>query len=231
MSCASQSSNGSTTSSSEPGMSGSASHATSYRPRASSGRCAQVTISTPSGGSTGGGSISDRCSTTPSSLRSSTNPRAWAKARLSGSLSNTGASSSRKAASDRPGRHRRVQRGADAAPPMLGKHGDEREDAVGPLRQDNADRTADRAPVEEGEVVDVRDDARLERSHLVHRDRVVRPNGVVDAQRDLLLRLAVALRHLDHDRTFCRPNAEVCAKFAAEAERPRQTDNASLAAP
>ena len=44
-------------SSSKPGTSGNASSATSYRPRSSSGRSAQVTISTPVGGSTGGGSI------------------------------------------------------------------------------------------------------------------------------------------------------------------------------
>src|SRR5712691_3608091 len=96
---------------------------------------------------------------------------------------------------------------------MLRKHSDEREDTVGPLWEDDAHRATGHAAVEEGEVVDVRDNARLKRPHLVHRDRVMRADGVVDIKRDLLVRLAAAFVHLDHDRTFCRTWAEVSAKL------------------
>jgi hypothetical protein len=36
-----------------------------------------------------------------------------------------------------------VKSGAHAAPALLGEHGDDREDAVDPLREDDADRRAD----------------------------------------------------------------------------------------
>ena len=87
---------------------------------------------------------------------------------------------------------------------MFRQHGDEREDTVETFWEDDADRAAGHVAVQESDVVDVCDDARLERPHLVHRDHVVRPNGVVDVERELLVRRAVALVHLDHDRAFCQ---------------------------
>src|SRR5882762_8838891 len=47
----------------------------------------------------------------------------------------------------------------------------------------------------------------------------MRPDGVVDLKRDLLVRLAVALVHLDHDRTFCRTGSLVSDTSAARPSR------------
>ena len=174
-------------------------------PRASSGRSAQVTISTPSGGSMAGGAISLRCSTTPSSRRSSTNPRRRAKARLSGSLSRTGASSSLKPC--RAAHAEIAWYNAEPAPRRRCSASTviEREDAIGALRGDRPDRGADGDAVQAREVVDVGADARLERAHLVHGDGVVRPDGVVDVQREPLVRRVRSGGHLEHAATI-RPD-------------------------
>ena len=83
---------------------------------------------------------------------------------------------------------------------MLREHGDDRVDPIDALRKDGADPGADRGSANAGHMVDVIANARLERADVGHRERIVRPDGVVDIQRELLVRFAEARGDLEHGR-------------------------------
>jgi len=52
------------------------------------------------------------------------------------------------------------------------------------------------------QVVHVIANARLERAHIVHRQGLVRPDGVVDVERELVVQLARAGGNLEHAATI-----------------------------
>ena len=86
------------------------------------GRSAQVTISTPSGGSTAGASIAVRSSARRELRPISRKPRRSTQARLSSSSSATVVSSVTQPRSMHPGGELAVEGGADAGAAVLGQH-------------------------------------------------------------------------------------------------------------
>ena len=164
------------------------------------GAAAQVTISTPSGGSTSGGVISARWRTTTELAPFLGEPTPLREGEALGVVVEHRDLELAQAALGRPRRDRLVQRGPTPRRRCSGEHGDDREDAIDALRKDGADRGADRGAVNARHVVDVIANARLERAHVVHRERIVRPDGVVDIQRELLVRFAAARGDLEHGR-------------------------------
>ena len=124
-----------------------------------------------------------------------------------------------------PRGERPVQRGADAPKAVLREHGDDREDAVNALREDDGQRGAGCDSVEPRDDVVVIAHALLERVNLRERERRMRPHCVVDVERDLLVALVGAGDHLQHAATIRmrdppRRARYGCASMRIRRERP-----------
>src|SRR6266545_993761 len=119
--------------------------------RASSGRSAQVMISTPSGGSTGGGVISRQGGARGPTHAAPRRSPLLREGKALGVVVEHRYLDLLQAALGGPRGDRAVERGAGTAAAPLWQHPDHREDTTGSLRQDDADRRADSGTVQPGQ--------------------------------------------------------------------------------